>query len=60
MGASRHRDPLARLTRREREVLESMAQGLTNQAIAAALSISERAVEKHIGRQSGRNRAGRS
>jgi DNA-binding NarL/FixJ family response regulator len=49
MGASRHQDPLARLTPREREVLESMAQGLTNQAIAAALSISERAVEKHIG-----------
>lgn len=49
LGASRHQDPPARLTPREREVLESTAQGLTNQAIATALSVSERAVEKYIG-----------
>ncbi|MGW6725917.1 LuxR C-terminal-related transcriptional regulator [Nocardia sp. NPDC055029] len=49
MGASRQQDSLARLTPREREVLELMAQGLTNSAIAAAITVTERAVEKHIG-----------
>lgn len=49
MGAARQQDSLARLTPREREVLESMAQGLSNSAIAQALTVSERAVEKHIG-----------
>ncbi|MEC3958574.1 response regulator transcription factor [Nocardia sp. CDC153] len=49
MGAARQQDSLARLTPREREVLESMAQGLSNSAIAQALSVTERAVEKHIG-----------
>lgn len=49
MGASRQQDSLTRLTPREREVLELMAQGLTNNAIAAALTVTERAVEKHIG-----------
>ncbi len=49
MGASRQQDALTRLTPREREVLELMAQGLTNNAIAAALTVTERAVEKHIG-----------
>ncbi|MFI9632522.1 LuxR C-terminal-related transcriptional regulator [Nocardia sp. NPDC051929] len=49
MGASRQQDVLARLTPREREVLELMAQGLSNSAIAAALTVTERAVEKHIG-----------
>ncbi|WP_063049634.1 response regulator transcription factor [Nocardia arthritidis] len=49
MGASRQQDSLARLSRREREVLELMAQGLSNNAIAAALTVTERAVEKHIG-----------
>ncbi|MFI7454218.1 response regulator [Nonomuraea sp. NPDC049714] len=41
-------DPLARLTPREREVLESMAQGLTNASIARALHVSQSAVEKHV------------
>ncbi|TMR15805.1 response regulator transcription factor [Nonomuraea turkmeniaca] len=41
-------DPLARLTVREREVLERMAQGLTNASIAAALHVSQSAVEKHV------------
>jgi DNA-binding NarL/FixJ family response regulator len=42
------RSPLARLTDREREVLEHMAQGKNNAAIAKALFLTERAVEKHI------------
>ncbi|MEX1045935.1 MAG: response regulator transcription factor [Actinomycetota bacterium] len=40
--------PLAQLTEREREVLEQMAQGKNNAAIAKALFLTERAVEKHI------------
>lgn len=38
---------LDRLTPRETEVLAEMAKGLSNAAIAAALVLSERAVEKH-------------
>ncbi|TDD52991.1 response regulator transcription factor [Nonomuraea terrae] len=41
-------DPLARLTVREREVLERMAQGLTNASIAQELHVSQSAVEKHV------------
>lgn len=40
--------PLARLTEREREVLENMAQGKNNASIAGSLFLTERAVEKHI------------
>ena len=40
--------PLAGLTPREREVLEQMAQGKSNAAIAKALVLTERAVQKHI------------
>ena len=40
--------PVSRLTPREREVLEQMAQGKNNAAIAKALFLSDRAVEKHI------------
>jgi len=40
--------PLDRLTPREREVLELMAQGRSNAAIAGRLFLSESAVGKHI------------
>lgn len=40
--------PLARLTARERDVLQEMAQGKNNAGIAQALVLTERAVEKHI------------
>jgi DNA-binding NarL/FixJ family response regulator len=40
--------PLAQLTDREREVLEQMAQGKNNAAIAQTLFLTERAIEKHI------------
>ncbi len=42
-----HEDALARLTPRERDVLEKMAQGHTNASIAALLFVSQSAVEKH-------------
>lgn len=48
MGASRRTDALSGLSARERQVLELMAEGRTNSAIAAALVVSEGAVEKHI------------
>ena len=46
--ALRH-DPLTRLTPREREVLALMAEGRSNIAITKALTITEKAVSKHIG-----------
>ncbi|MGW2640925.1 LuxR C-terminal-related transcriptional regulator [Streptomyces sp. NPDC001348] len=39
--------PMGRLTPREREVLELMAQGRSNTAIAAQLVVTERAIAKH-------------
>ncbi|MFF2962559.1 response regulator [Streptomyces sp. NPDC057963] len=45
---STHVDPLARLTPRERDVLEELAQGRTNTAIAQHLHISLSSVEKHL------------
>jgi DNA-binding NarL/FixJ family response regulator len=46
----RHGDPLTVLTAREREVLELVAEGRSNHAIAGHLVITERAVEKHVTR----------
>jgi DNA-binding NarL/FixJ family response regulator len=46
--ARRRDSPLEHLTPRESEVLAEMAQGRNNAGIAAALGLSERAVEKHI------------
>jgi DNA-binding NarL/FixJ family response regulator len=48
LGARRRTDRLAELTPREREVLESMAEGRSNSGIAAALWVTEGAVEKHV------------
>ena len=48
VGRSRKDDPVARLTPREREVLEQMAEGRSNQAISQRLFVTERAVEKHV------------
>ena len=47
-SSRRAKSPLDFLTPREREVLSEMAQGKSNAAVAAALVLSERAVEKHI------------
>lgn len=46
---ARRRNPLARLSPREREVLALMAEGRSNAAIARTLVVSEAAVAKHIG-----------
>jgi DNA-binding CsgD family transcriptional regulator len=48
LTASRRGDTLAALTPREREVLSLLAQGRSNAAIAAALFISPKVVEKHV------------
>jgi DNA-binding NarL/FixJ family response regulator len=48
LGRTRRVDPLDELTGREREVLELMAEGRSNRAIAEGLVITERAVEKHV------------
>ena len=48
VGRRRSDDPLDQLTPREREVLELMAEGLSNSAIAARIFLTERGVEKHV------------
>jgi DNA-binding NarL/FixJ family response regulator len=45
--SARRSSDLTWLTPRESEILAEMAQGKSNSAIAAALNVSERAVEKH-------------
>ncbi len=44
----RRRDPLATLTPRELQVLQSMATGMSNAAIARTLVVTDGAVEKHV------------
>lgn len=41
-------DPIEQLTSREKEVLEALAQGMSNREIAAALYITEYTVKKHV------------
>ena len=48
VGRRRREDPLEDLSPREREVLELMAEGRSNQAIAERLFVTLRAVEKHV------------
>jgi DNA-binding NarL/FixJ family response regulator len=48
LGRRRADGPLDTLTPRERDVLEAMAEGQTNRAIAERLSVTERAVERHV------------
>jgi DNA-binding NarL/FixJ family response regulator len=46
--ARSRQSPLADLTRRERDVLQGMAEGKNNAAIAEGLVVTERSVEKVI------------
>lgn len=48
LARTRQREPLSDLSPREREVLELMAEGRSNGAIASTLVITQRAVEKHV------------
>jgi DNA-binding NarL/FixJ family response regulator len=48
IGTSRRTSTLQRLTTRERDVLALMAEGRSNNSIAAALHLSNASIEKHI------------
>jgi DNA-binding NarL/FixJ family response regulator len=48
LARSRRRDPIERLSPRERDVLGLMAEGRSNSDIARALVVSDGAVEKHV------------
>jgi DNA-binding NarL/FixJ family response regulator len=47
LGRRARAEPLSQLTQRERQVLELMAEGRSNSAIATRLFVSEKAVSKH-------------
>ena len=47
-GATPGEEPLATLSEREREVLEVMAEGMSNQLIGEKLNISEKTVKTHV------------
>src|SRR5687768_11417394 len=48
LGGGTHRDQLARISDREREVLALIAQGRSNAAIASELVLTDKTVETHI------------
>jgi DNA-binding NarL/FixJ family response regulator len=48
LASTREEGPLATLTAREREVLELVAEGLSNQAIAERMTITLRSTEKYV------------
>jgi DNA-binding NarL/FixJ family response regulator len=48
LARTRRRDPIERLSPRERDVLGLMAEGRSNGAIARELVVSDGAVEKHV------------
>jgi RNA polymerase sigma factor (sigma-70 family) len=50
MQRRRERDALAELTDREREVLQLMAEGLTDRGIAERLWLTPKTIESHIRR----------
>ncbi len=49
LGRPRVHSPLDELTRREREILGLMAEGRSNQGIAAALGLELKTIEGHVG-----------
>jgi DNA-binding NarL/FixJ family response regulator len=50
LGTPRRADPLRQLTAKEREVLELIAEGESNEGVAARLGVTTRTVETHTGR----------
>jgi DNA-binding NarL/FixJ family response regulator len=47
-GAQARGGPFAELTEREHEILDLVARGLTNQAIASRLVLSEKTIRNHV------------
>jgi len=48
VGRRRRDDPMSELSARERQVLELMADGLSNSAIAARVFLTDRDIETHV------------